>query len=114
MEWKDFLETDHFKDLELNYLLDLKQEIEGYWSDLQFYQDPEDLRKVTIDNPLKILNFIDETVRNPEVLEKSNLVTTIRIHGKDVPKEVPEKESSFIKYGLGKVTWNQEAFLGPF
>lgn len=30
MEWKDFLETDHFKDLELNYLLDLKQELEGY------------------------------------------------------------------------------------
>jgi len=71
---------------------------------LHFFEDRKDLRKTQIDNPLKILDFIDETVRNPEVREKSEPVTTIRVHGKDVPKEVPEKESTFIKYGLGKIT----------
>jgi hypothetical protein len=77
MEWKDFIETSRFKKLTFDQLLDLRIELEGAWTELNFFDDPKDLRKKLIDNPLKILDFISETVRDSNVREKARAIKSL-------------------------------------
>nr|UPW42061.1 MAG: putative RNA dependent RNA polymerase [Xinjiang mito-like virus 49] len=103
MKWVDFIETSKFKKLTFDQLLDLRLELESAWTDLNFFDDPKDLRKKLIDNPLKILDFISETVRDSNVKEKALAIKSLWLKGKEVPKEVPKTEQkAFIKHGLDK------------
>lgn len=103
MPWVDWIETSYFKKLTFSQLFDLKLSLESTWSDLNFFKGPKDLRKDLIDNPLKVLNFIDETVKNEEVRNKAKEVKSLWLNGSNVPKEVPRtQQKSFLKFGLDK------------
>nr|UPW42116.1 MAG: putative RNA dependent RNA polymerase [Xinjiang mito-like virus 39] len=103
MEWKDLIETSFFQDLTFNQVFDLKLELEQVVSDLRFFEDPKDVRKNEIDNPLKVLEFIQETVKSPEVSQKMIQISQIKVNGVLLPKKVPDTQNTnFIKFGLDR------------
>lgn len=103
MEWDQFIETSKFKKLSFSQLFDLERDLESTWTDLTFFRDPKDLRKEVVDNPLKILDFINDTVKDSNVAKKALQVKSLWLNGKEVPKEVPVTEQkNFIKFGLDK------------
>jgi len=69
---------------------------------MTFFRDPKDLRKDIIDNPLKVLDFID-SIRGKEVQKKIIEIKSIGPKDHEVPKEVPNTENkNFVKFGLDK------------
>lgn len=69
---------------------------------MTFFRDPKDLRKDIIDNPLKVLDFID-SIRGKEVQKKIVEIKSIGPKDHEVPKEVPNTENkNFVKFGLDK------------
>jgi hypothetical protein len=77
MKWEEFIETSGFKNLTFDQLIDLRLRLESAWTDLTYFNDPKDLRNKVIDNPLKILDFISETVRDSNVKEKARAVKSL-------------------------------------
>jgi len=69
---------------------------------LTFFRSPKDLRRNIIDNPLKVLDFID-SLRGKETQKKISVVKAIGPKDFEVPKEVPNTENkNFVKFGLDK------------
>jgi len=77
MEWDQFIGTSKFKKLSFSQLFDLERDLESTWTDLTFFRDPKDLRKEVVDNPLKILDFINDTVKDSNVSKKALQVKSL-------------------------------------
>jgi len=73
--WEKLMFRDNFKLVTLDSLLKLHLDLLSYKKNIQFFLTPKELRAVPIDNPLKILDFIQETEKGSSKLSFISMTT---------------------------------------